>query len=293
MKNTLYLILALVATAAGSCDPTDNRVETIVTFKTPYGNMVAILYNETPKHKENFIKLAKEKYYDSLLFHRVIQGFMIQGGDPDSKKAQPGQPLGMGGPGYTVEAEINPKLFHSKGALAAARLGNIQNPTKASSGSQFYIVQGTVVKKEDAESLKIDHEKLNAGFQMIASNPQNKPLMDSLMFIYSSGDMEAYQRKINSLVPRIELQSGLKITKEVSPEKIEAYTTIGGAPHLDGDYTVFGRVISGLEVIDKIAAVAVDGNNRPMEDVRMTVTVEEMTRSQISKSYGYKFPKAD
>jgi len=109
--------------------------------------MVAILYDETPQHKKNFIKLAEEKYFDSLLFHRVIQGFMIQGGDPDSKKAQPGQSLGVGGPGYTIPAEFNPALFHEKGALSAARLGGGQNPTKASSGSQFYIVQGTVVNK--------------------------------------------------------------------------------------------------------------------------------------------------
>ena len=111
----------------------------VVTIKTQHGDMVAILYDETPKHKENFIKLAKQHYFDSTLFHRVIQGFMIQGGDPDSKKAKPGEPLGMGGPGYTVDAEINPKFFHEKGARSAARLGDDQNPTKASSGSQFYV----------------------------------------------------------------------------------------------------------------------------------------------------------
>ncbi len=251
--------------------------------------MVAILYDETPKHKENFIKLAKEKYFDSLLFHRVMQGFMIQGGDPDSKKAQPGQSLGTGGPGYTIPAEFNPNLFHEKGALSAARLGGGQNPAKASSGSQFYIVQGTVVNKADIDNLKIDNEKLNLGFQMIAGNPANKSLMDSLMFIYSSGDMKAYQKKILSLVPVIEQQTSVKITKEVSPEKIESYTTVGGAPHLDGDYTVFGKVIKGLDVIDKIAGLTVDGNNRPMDDVRMTVTVEEMSRKKITKEFGYQF----
>ena len=117
----------------------------VVTIKTKFGDMVAILYDETPKHKENFIKLAKEHYYDSLSFHRIIEGFMIQGGDPDSKRAKPGQRLGNGGPGYTVEAEINPKFFHEKGALSAARLSDQVNPTKASSGSQFYIVQGRII----------------------------------------------------------------------------------------------------------------------------------------------------
>jgi len=126
---------------------------------------------------------------------------------------------------------------------------------------------------------------------MIAGNPANKALMDSLMFMYSAGDMQAYQKKILSLVPLIEKQTNLKVTKEVSPEKIEAYTTVGGAPHLDGDYTVFGKVIQGLDVIDKIAALTVDGNNRPMDDVRMTVTVEEMPRKKITKEFGYSYPE--
>lgn len=251
--------------------------------------MVAILYDETPKHKANFIKLAKEHYFDSLLFHRVIQGFMIQGGDPDSKNAQPGQPLGMGGPGYTVEAEFNPSFFHEKGALSAARLGDQQNPAKASSGSQFYIVQGTVVPEADIDALKIDQGKLNAGFRQMMT-PANQPLIDSLNQIYMSGDMQGYQRKVYSLVPRIEKETGMKIYKEVSEDKIKAYTSVGGAPHLDGEYTVFGKVISGLEVIDKIAALPKAGE-RPMEDVRMTVIVEEMSRKKIADTYGYKFPE--
>jgi peptidyl-prolyl cis-trans isomerase B (cyclophilin B) len=290
MTKQLLFLTFLFLCLLTSCGQ-GNKKDYIVTIKTSYGDMVAILYDETPKHKENFIKLAKEKYFDSLLFHRVMQGFMIQGGDPDSKKAQPGQHLGIGGPGYTIPAEFNPALFHMKGALSAARIPSGQNPTKASSGSQFYVVQGTVVDKADADNLKIDNEKLNLGFQMIAGNPANKPLMDSLMLIYSSGDMKAYQKKILSLVPRIEKQTNTKVTKEVSPEKIEAYTTVGGSPHLDGDYTVFGKVIKGLEVIDKIAALRVDGNNRPMEDVRMTVTVEEMSRKKITKEFGYQFPE--
>ncbi len=253
--------------------------------------MVAILYDETPRHKENFIKLAREKYFDSLLFHRVMQGFMIQGGDPDSRNAQPGQPLGMGSPGYTIPAEFNPALFHERGALSAARQPDEQNPGKESSGSQFYIVQGTVINKADTDNLKIDNMKLNQGFQMIAGNPSNKPLMDSLMEVYATGDMRAYQKKIISLVPRIEKLTNLKITREVSPEKIEAYTTIGGAPHLDGEYTVFGKVIKGLDVVDKIALISVTSGNRPVEDVRMTVTVEEMPRKKITKEFGYQYPE--
>lgn len=251
--------------------------------------MVAILYDETPKHKENFIKLAKEHYFDSLLFHRVMEGFMIQGGDPDSKHAEAGKHLGMGGPGYTVEAEFNPKFFHEKGALSAARLGDQQNPTKASSGSQFYIVQGRIVPSDEADGIRINQSQLNTAFQQILQNPANQPLVDSLNQIYMSGDMKAYQKKIYSLVPRIEKQTGMKIYKDVPQAMIDAYSTVGGAPHLDGEYTVFGKVISGLDVVDKIAALPRDDNDRPMEDVRMVVIVEEVPRKDIAKKYGYTY----
>src|SRR5688572_24001206 len=187
----------------------------VVTIKTKHGDMVAILYDETPKHKENFVKLAKEHFFDSTLFHRVIEGFMIQGGDPESKNAQPGQPLGRGGPGYTIDAEIIPKYFHEKGALSAARLGDQQNPTKASSGSQFYIVQGTKMSEDE---LKIDQMKLNQGMQKFFENPLNTPAYDSIVAIYQSGDMKAYQDYIISLKPRIEKATGISVEKDVAPE---------------------------------------------------------------------------
>lgn len=186
-------------------------------IETDLGNIKVELYNSTPKHKENFIKLAKEGFYDSLLFHRVIPGFMIQGGDPDSKTAQPGQPLGQGGPGYTIDAEIGE--VHLRGALAAARLGDQANPERASSGSQFYIVAGQ----------KFDENILN----------------------------------------QIEQQNGIRYT----PEQRQAYLENGGYPPLDGAYTVFGRVVEGMEVIDKIAGVERDRMDRPVQDVRMKVTI--------------------
>ena len=145
----------------------------VVTIKTKHGDMVAVLYDETPKHKENFIKLAKEHFFDSTLFHRVIEGFMIQGGDPESKTAVPGQPLGRGGPGYTVDAEFNPKFFHERGALSAARLGDQQNPTKASSGSQFYVVQGTVMTEAE---LKFDPEKFDKAMAMTCCTDLSKSI---------------------------------------------------------------------------------------------------------------------
>lgn len=289
MKQILS-VLSLVAFFLLTQCSKDSGSDYLVTIKTNQGDMVAILYDETPKHKANFIKLAKEHYFDSLLFHRVIEGFMIQGGDPDSKNATPDQPLGMGGPGYTVDAEINPKFFHEKGALSAARLGDQQNPTKASSGSQFYVVQGQVTPAAELDALKIDQGKLNTAFQQMMQNPTSQPLIDSLNQIYMSGDMQGYQRKLYSLVPRLEKLTGMKIYKEVSEEKIKAYTTVGGAPHLDGDYTVFGKVINGLDVIDKIARVQKGGNDRPLEDIRMVVIVEEMPRKEIESKYGYKYP---
>lgn len=287
MKRLLIFIACITMLLLSQC--TGDKNDTVITIKTAQGEMVAILYNETPKHKENFIKLAKEGFFNDLLFHRVIQGFMIQGGDPDSKNAAPGQSLGMGGPGYTVEAEINSKFFHEKGALSAARLSDNQNPTKASSGSQFYIVQGTIIPVADSEYLKIDQFKLNAAFQKVMQDINNRSLIDSLTQLYNTGDMQAYQQQLFSMIPRFEKMTSTKIYKDVSPAMIKAYTSIGGAPHLDGEYTVFGKVISGLEVIDKIAALPTQ-QERPIEDVRMTVTVEELPRKKITELYGYTYP---
>lgn len=261
----------------------------VVTFKTEMGDMIAILYDETPKHKENFVKLAKDGFYDSLLFHRVMDGFMIQAGDPDSKNSQPGQKLGNGGPGYTIESEFNPKLFHFKGALSAARQPDQVNPNKESNGSQFYIVQGTVIPKDRVDQLSIDQIKLNTGLQKIFM--QDKMLYDSMRQLYYTGDMEAYQKKLNSLVPRVEKETGIKVRKNISQEKIDAYTTIGGAPHLDDEYTVFGQVIKGFDVIDKIAKVERDGEDRPLKNILFTVTVEEMPKKKITELYGYEYPE--
>ncbi len=277
----IFLICSLIVTGCAQ------NSDYVVTIKTTYGDMVAILYDETPKHKENFIKLAEEHFFDSTMFHRVIEGFMIQGGDPDSKNAQPGQPLGRGGPGYTIDAEFNPKFFHERGALSAARLGDQQNPTKASSGSQFYIVQGTVMSEEE---LKIDQMKFNQAMQQFFQDSVNRPAYDSIVALYQSGNMKAYQDYILHLKPRVEKATGISTEKTVSPEIIKAYTTVGGAPNLDGEYTVFGKVIKGLEVIDKIAAVPKTGE-RPSEDIRMTVTVEKMSKAEIEKLYGYKYPQ--
>lgn len=191
-----------------------------VELVTTMGSIVVRLSDSTPLHRDNFLKLAKQGYYDSILFHRVINQFMIQGGDPDSKRAAPGIPLGEGGPAYTIPAEFRTTLFHKKGALAAAREGDDVNPQKASSGSQFYIVQGRT---------------------------------------FTDGRMDTLET------------TRLKGRKIPANER-EVYKTLGGTPHLDQGYTVFGEVIKGLDVVDKIAAVPTskgDDRDRPLQDVRI------------------------
>ena len=283
MKRTILIFLIATFIMTGCAQEKDY----VVTIKTSYGDMVAILYDETPKHKQNFVKLAKEHFYDSTLFHRVMEGFMIQGGDPDSKKAPAGQPLGHGGPGYTVDAEFNPKFFHVRGALCAARLGDQQNPKKASSGSQFYIVQG---RKMSETELKLDQEKLNIAMQQFFQDPANKPAYDTIVFLSQSQDMKGFMDYLLQLKPRVEKATGMSVEKYVSPELLKAYTTEGGTPALDGQYTVFGKVIKGMDVVDKIAAVGKDPANRPLENIAMTVSVEEMPKKKIEKLYGYEYP---
>jgi peptidyl-prolyl cis-trans isomerase B (cyclophilin B) len=283
-RLVLAATLALGCVVSGCAQNKDH----VITIHTKYGDMVALLFDETPQHKKNFIKLAQEGFFDSLLFHRVIQGFMIQGGDPDSKRSKPGERLGNGGPGHTVPAEINPRFFHERGVLSAARLGNDINPSKASSGSQFYIVQGRVFTRDE---LVTDQEQLNKGLQQILMRSENQPLFDTLSRLYQSGDMDGYMKKVLSLKPRIQAETGLQLDKPIDPHRLEVYTTVGGAPHLDGEYTVFGKVIKGLDVIDWIAEQPTDKNDRPMENIYMKVTVELMPKKKIEKLYGYRYPE--
>ena len=287
--NTLLTLLAITVLGAcssgsGSSEQALEGSDFLVTIKTDMGEMKAILYDETPQHKENFIKLVNEGFYDSLLFHRVMQNFMIQGGDPDSKNAAPGQPLGSGGPGYTVPAEFDTKLFHEKGALAAARQPDQVNPQKASSGSQFYIVQGVVTPREQLEGN--DQNKIVAAFRDCMQNSPDSDLAKEYQAVMTAnpGDNAAIQAKVESTLDRLSELTG--ITFEMSKDRIEKYSTIGGYPPLDENYTVFGRVIHGLEVIDTIAATVVDPRNRPVQDIRMFISVEEMSKNEIAKKYG-------
>lgn len=217
MRN--FLLFVIAATMLVSCS---SKKEYIVRMHTTAGVIDMKLYDETPKHRDNFVKLVGECYFDSLLFHRVIPDFMIQAGDPESKNAPAGKLLGEGGPGYSIDAEFMPeKYFHKRGALAAAREGDDVNPEKASAGSQFYIVWGNVYTTEQLKMLQERYKK-------------------------------ATGREIN-----------------ITPERELVYTTVGGTPHLDGEYTVFGEVVNGLEVVDAIQRVRRDRNDRPLKDVRI------------------------
>lgn len=221
MKRFVYSVLTILAgilVFSSNLPAAQPDKETIVQVTTDFGVIKIKLYNETPQHRDNFLRLIKDGFYDGLLFHRVIAGFMIQGGDPDSRSAAPGKALGNGDPGYTIPAEFNAKYYHKKGALAAARLGDNVNPQKASSGCQFYIVQGKT---------------------------------------YTDEELKMFEKRYQTTY---------------TPQQLADYKNIGGVPHLDNNYTVFGEVIEGLDVVDKIAAVKVT-RDRPDTDVKMKISI--------------------
>ncbi len=239
-----------------------------VMIVTDYGVIKIKLYNQTPLHRDNFVKLVKAHYYDSLLFHRVIQNFMIQGGDPDSKRAPYGVELGNGGPAYTIPAEFNPHLFHKKGALAAARDSDFDNPSQASSGSQFYIVQGRVFTDSllKVQAKRITKMKL---FNQIINRPENKQYLEQYKTFTKALKLDSIKYVYDIIDKKVAAELPNTPEYVFSPEQVEAYTTIGGTPHLDGSYTVFGEVYEGLEVVDKIAAEDVDKLARPQTDIRI------------------------
>ena len=243
-----------------------------VMIATDFGVIKVKLYNETPLHRDNFVKLVKKHYFDSLLFHRVIQNFMIQGGDPDSKNAAPFIELGNGGPGYTIPAEFNSKLFHKKGVLAAARDGDLENPTQASSGSQFYIVQGRIYNDStlNIEAKRITKMKL---FNTIVNRNENAILFKRYQ-TYTKSEQAVFMKDFEELINK-EVEAELPQAKlyTFTDEQIKTYKTIGGTPHLDESYTIFGEVYEGMEVIDEIAKQNTDKNNRPLTDIRMKVSI--------------------
>lgn len=243
-----------------------------IKISTPSGDIVARLYDQTPLHRDNILKLVKEGFYNGTLFHRVIKDFMIQGGDPQSKGAAKGQQLGSGGPGYTIPAEIMPELFHKRGALAAARLGDEANPQRASSGSQFYICWGQVYNPGQLGQLE---KQMVMQAQQSVFNELAAQRREQIMDLRRNRDRAGLQALQDELVAITEATVKDKGLGKLSQAQKDAYTTVGGVPFLDGQYTVFGEVESGLEVIDAIQNVEKDRSDRPLEDITMTISVIE------------------
>ncbi len=236
-------------------------------METSKGDMKIKLYDETPQHRDNFVKLAEEGFYDGLLFHRVINEFMIQGGDPESKDAAPDAMLGNGGPGYQVPAEIDyPTLFHKKGALAAARMGDNVNPEKKSSGSQFYIVQGKTYNDEGFIEIEKRYENMKRQQLFYETLESYK---DTLQSIQESGNQEAFMAMRVKIEEKVDKKLADQPKLSIPDEVKEVYRTVGGVPHLDDSYTVFGEVVEGLEIIDAIAVVNTNQQDRPLEDVKI------------------------
>jgi len=237
------------------CCFTKKKPEVII--KTKYGNIVIELYNETPKHRDNFIKLINDSFYCDLLFHRVIKEFVIQGGDPDSKNAKPGLLLGEGDLKYTVPSEFNPTLIHKRGALAAARESDNVNPLKESSAVQFYIVHG---KKQSSDELDKIEERKNK--EIFTKKYKEILIEDSL----------------NQMPDSVKKHKAEKFQKDhtfkYTKKQREIYMNLGGTPRLDMNYTVFGEVKEGMEVVDKIANLQTDKNDRPIDDIRFTIIMK-------------------
>ncbi len=265
----MLALIGLTACSAGSkkqSNNMENEKRTRIKMETTLGNITVELYNETPKHRDNFIKLVKEGVYDSTLFHRVIKQFMVQAGDPDSKNASDTAMLGNGDVGYTVPAEFNPKFFHKKGVLAAARQGDDVNPEKASSGCQFYIVTGRKFSEPQLLGMenKVNEQREGAIFDSLA-----RQHMKEIYKMRKANDNDG----LLALQDTLEAQAQELADKEekfrYTPEQIKAYTTVGGAPHLDGSYTVFGEVVDGMETIDKIEIAKTNRADRPLNNVRI------------------------
>jgi len=291
IQGVAFLLIIGLITACGSESNKNEQalegLDYLVTIKTDMGEMKAILYNETPQHKANFLKLVNEGFYDSLLFHRVMQGFMIQGGDPNSKNAAPNTRLGRGGPGYTVPAEFVPAFFHEKGALSAARQPDGANPERASSGSQFYIVQGKVSTMDELElNLNLLHQKASEFCANEPEDPMSIDIQKALLESEESQLQQIYIDKLKEHRAQIEERMEFSASKGMAQARLDKYSTVGGAPFLDENYTVFGQVIYGLEVIDAIAANAVDPANRPIQDIVMYISVEEISKKDIAEKYG-------
>lgn len=272
MKQNFWILLIILACSAVACKSGQKKdgnmeKETVLKIETSMGDIKVKLYNETPKHRDNFIKQAKDGTYNGTLFHRVIKDFMVQAGDPESKTAPKGKMLSSGDVGYTVPAEfVYPKYFHKKGALSAARQGDEVNPKKESSGCQFYIVTGKVFN--DSTLLNMEQQK-NQNKVTEAFNALAQKHMKEIYKMRKANDQDGLYALQDTLFIQAEAEAAKQPDFHFTPEQIKAYTTVGGTPHLDGEYTVFGEVVEGMDIVDKIQQVKTDRSDRPEEDVKI------------------------
>jgi len=241
----------------------------LIRISTTLGDITVRLYDETPIHRDNFLKLVREGYLNGTLFHRVISNFMIQGGDPDSRGASPSAHLGVGGPDYTLQAEINPDLIHKRGALAAARQGDEVNPERRSSGSQFYICWGQIYKEGQIKQLdlQLKQQAEQQTFNRLVQENRGK-----IMEMRKKRDREGLMELQNEILAETHALLASRPTIGLSELQRKTYTTIGGVPHLDGQYTVFGEVVEGLDVVEKIQSVKTGQGDRPIDDIAMTLS---------------------
>lgn len=271
MKNCKLMIFPFLFAAVISCGGKQKASDDAdAVIKTQYGDIKIILYEKTEEHRINFEKLVKENFYDGLLFHRVIQNFMIQGGDPNSKNAAPGVTLGGGSLDYTLPAEINfPEHYHKRGVLAAARRGGPSNPEKRSSASQFYIIQGKIFSDGALDTLEMAKNQ-NLINELMRKNLTE--IQDELEQFRKDNNQEGFNVRISEVREQVDnmIETG-GLSFKFTAEQRQIYTTVGGYPSLDGDYTVFGEVVEGLEVVDKIASVETDNNDRPVVDEKMQI----------------------
>ena len=269
MKNTFIVAVLAILMAACASKPK----ETLVSITTPYGEIIVKLYDSTVRHKENFIKLADAGYFNGTLFHRVIQNFMIQGGDPTSKNAAPGVLLGDGDTNYTVPFEYVPSYLHKRGAFAAARESDDVNPLKASSASQFYIVKGKVFTNQELDAVELKVERRTKQYIMmdLLKKEGKEDELKAFRQMADKRDTASIRLIINKYRNAVDAQYMRTKPFKLTDKQRRIYTTIGGTPHLDGAYTVFGEVVSGMEIVDQISAAQTDTNDRPVQDIRLTI----------------------
>ncbi|MEN8251484.1 MAG: peptidylprolyl isomerase [Bacteroidota bacterium] len=278
--NKALIMFALFWVSCG----TDQDTDKLVTITTRLGDIKLVLFEDTPMHKESFLELAEEGAYDSTTFYRVINNFMIQGGDVALHQEFEQESLRL------IPAEISPNHIHAKGMIGAARQGANVNPEKNSS-TQFYIVHGEVFSHEE---LTTDINKLNNAFSKYINDGEHDELLKYCTVLQDSGQIDALQDLIIEMRPELEADMDMDFENtEITPAQIDAYTTIGGAPHLDGGYTVFGKVVEGMETVDKIAALEVDDTDNPLETVLMTLKIEEYPKDSITAWYGIEYPKTE